>query len=375
MKGPPREGGPSEAIPASATDVRREWNPGRLTTYNLGMRSAGIAIGTVVASLVACRPAEPGVSPSEAKAEAQRDAASDAELESARAACERREPHGCERLELERSRRACEAGKLEGCDHYDVEQAMCLEHPTGPLCDAMRRRGDLPPDAPPLADAFGCRTTEGPIGPQAVVCLAEDLVSIRDAAGTWEQWRVSRWGREDTLQRAIWVATLVDGPPLSLTTIEVETSGPLCGPVVVHSKKGSDPSPRPAVCTTTAHHVVGAHGLLRATLGARDPEAEAALAQLPTVEEVCDHASACEHAIAAARARPASATGEEVELPGPPPPGPRTLQQCHARWWSAASAEQALGRTLPAACEPIRGDLGGLPSLPPSFTASPDSPW
>jgi hypothetical protein len=360
-------------------DGRWEWNPRPVATYNLGMRSARIAIGmliaSVAASIVACRPAVPGGPPAGAKAEALRDAVSDGELESARSACERREPHGCERLELERSRLACAAGTLEGCDHYAVEQAMCLESPARPICDAMRHRGDLPPEPPPLAEAFGCRVTEGPIGPHAVVCLAEDRVSVRDAAGVWDQWLVRRWGREDTVQRAIWVATLLDGPPLWLTAIEVEASTGLCGPVVVRSAKRSDRSTRPVACTSTALHVVGAHGLLRATLGAGDPEAEAALARLPSVEEVCGHAIACERAIAAAQPRPASAAGEEIELPGPPPPGPRTLQQCHARWWSAASAEQALGRTLPAACERLRDDLGGLPTLAPYFDHPAEPPW
>lgn len=355
-------------------DVRSRWNPRSVATYNLGMRGARIGIGTIVAVIVACRPAEPGVAPAETRAEAQRDAVSDAELASARSACERREPHGCERLELERSRRACEAGELEGCDHYVVEQAMCLEHPSGPLCAAMRRRGDLPPEPAPLAEAFGCRWTEATIGPSALVCLAEDRISIRDAAGVWDQWLVRRWGREDTLQRAIWVATLLDGPSLWLTEVEVEAKSGLCASIVVRATEGSERSVQPVACKATARHVVGAGGLLHATLGARDPEAEAALARLPTVDEVCRHASACELAIASARPRPASTTGEESELPGPPPPGPRTLQQCHARWWSAASAEQALGRTLPE-CERIRDDLGGLPTLAPHFEVPAEPPW
>lgn len=47
-----------------------------------------------------------------------------------------------------------------------------------------------------------------------------------------------------------------------------------------------------------------------------------------------------------------------------PSDGPRTLQHCHARWWSAASTEQQFYRTLPAACERIHEPMGGLPALP-----------
>jgi len=304
------------------------------------------------------------------------------ELEQARGSCERGEPGGCDRVELEQSRIACKAGELHGCDHYDLVRSICFEHPEGPLCDALRRHGDLPPEPPPLAEAFGCRVTEGPIGPHAVVCLAEDRVSIYDVTGQWEQWKIGSWGREDTQDRAIRVAWLVDGPPLWLTTVEVEGTGPLCGVVVVRSTKrrAARAEPPPGVCKSTALHVVGSQGLLHATLGARDLEAEAALAEQPTVEEVCRHADACELAIAAARPRPAPPPAAEddveisyeVDAPPVPSPGPRTLQHCHARWWSAALAEQERGRKPPAECGDVLGQLGEVLVEDPHFGPWPD---
>lgn len=330
------------------------------------MRSARVAVGVVVASIAACRPGEPAATPG---------ARAEAELERARVACEQGEPGGCDRLELERARHACEAGTAEGCEDYDVARSICLEHPEGPLCDALRRHGDLPAEPPPLAEAFGCRATESLVGAPAVVCLAADRISIRDADGAWEQWRVASWRREDTPERAIRVAELVDGAALWLTTIEIEIESGLCAPVVVRSIEGeASRDARPPTCTSTAYHVGGMRGLLRATLGARDAEAEDALAQLSPVEEVCGRADACERAIAASRPRPASVDGVEVEVPGPPPHGPRTLQQCHARWWSAVQAEQWHRRAVPAECDPL--DAGSLPRFaPPDSTPWPPDPW
>jgi hypothetical protein len=203
-----------------------------------------------------------------------------------------------------------------------------------------------------------------------VVCLAEDRVSIRDAAGRWEQWQVASWEREATHERVLWVATLVDGAPLWLTTVEVEATGLACGAVVQRSTKRRAPRdvPPPTTCKSTAFHVVGSQGLLHATLGAGDSEAEAALAQLPTVEDVCRHADACEIAIAQSLPNP---DGVEVDLS--PSSGPRTLQHCHARWRSAASIDQLFHRTLPAACERIHEDIGGLPTLPPPYPR--DESW
>ena len=319
----------------------------------------------LIGTIAGCRTAD---SPSPPAARDPRVA-----LAEARGSCERGEPGGCERLELERARLSCEAGRAAGCEDYDIARSICLERPVGPLCDVMRRRGDLPPEPPPLDEAFGCHVTEGPIGPHAVVCLAEDRVSIRDAAGRWEQWQVASWKREDTHQRALWVATLVDGASLWLTTVEVEATGLACGAVVHRSTKRRAPRdvpPPPSTCKSNAFHVVGSQGLLRATLGAGDAEAEDALAQLPTVEDVCRHADACELAIMASHRDPTS----DVEI-GPPSDGPRTLQHCHARWWSAASTEQQLYRALPAACERIHDAMGGLPTLPPPYEWTPDDVW
>jgi hypothetical protein len=329
------------------------------------MRGAPVVVGLLVGSLAACRPADPLASP------AARDPG--VELERARVSCERGEPGACDRTRLELARVSCEAGAAEDCERYDIALSICLERSEGPLCDVFRRHGELPPEPPPLAQAFGCHVTEGPIGPHAVVCLAEDRVSIRDSAGGWEQWQVTSWGREDTRQHAIRVATLVDGAPLWLTTVEVEGTSVLCGAVVRKSSKrrGRRNAPPPTTCKATAVHVVGLHGLLHATLGAGDAEADAELESLPTVEGVCASADVCERAIEAARPRPpADPYAEEGEVPGPsvPSPGPRTLQHCHARWWSAARAEQEQGRALPAACEGLSEQLGGLPAVDPPIT-------
>jgi hypothetical protein len=314
------------------------------------MRSSTPAVVVLVGMAVACRPAEaPAPPPSSAELE----------LEGERLACERGEPGACDLHELERARRSCEQGMVEGCDHFELVRAICLEHPDGPLCDRLRQRGELPPEPPPLADAFGCRSTEGPIGPHAVVCLAADRVSIRDSAGRWEQWQVERWRREDTREHAIRVAELVDGAPLSLTMVE------------------APPAARVApFAPSTAYHVAGNHGLLRATLGARDPEAEDALAELPTVEEVCRHADACERAIAAARPRAPSPDGEEGEVAEPTPSvGPHTLRHCHSRWFMAANAhlEQHHPPSLPDECGSIRDDAGFPIVIPPHDT--PAEPW
>jgi hypothetical protein len=343
--------------------VHSGWNRTSLATYNIDMRGAPVVVGFLAGSLAACRPVHP--------LEALAARADSVELERASGSCDRGEPGGCDRVALEIARISCEEGAAADCERYDTEVSRCLEHSEGPLCDAMRRHGDLPPEPPPLAEAFGCHVTEGPIGPHAVVCLAEDRVSIRDSAGGWEQWQVTSWGREDTRQHAIRVATLVDGAPLWLTTVEIEGTSVLCGVVVRKSSKrrGRRDAPPPTTCKATAVHVVGLHGLLRATLGAGDAEAEAELELLPTVEGVCASADVCENAIEAARPRPAEDPyAAEQEVPAPSPPGPQTLQHCHARWWSAARAEQAQGRALPAVCEGLPELLGGLPAVDPPIT-------
>lgn len=323
----------------------------------------GTIVGGLLLGAAACRPSGPPAAGAEG-----------AGLEVVHQGCERGEPGACDRVELDRARRSCARGGEEGCDHLELVRSICLEHTEGPLCDDMRQRGELPREPPLLAAAAGCRRTEGPIGPHAVVCLAEHHVSLRDASGQWEQWVVARWGRQDTRERAIRVIDLVDGAPLWLTTVEVEAPPERCVPVVVRSGAGgrAEPASR-ARCHVDALHVVGEHGLLRATLGPRDLEAEDALGELPTVEAVCGHAEACVRAVAAARprtvavAREGQGEAEGVELPQWN--GPRTLQRCHQRWWAAASAhvERTLDHTLPAACGHLGDEEGYFPTLTPPY--------
>lgn len=261
---------------------------------------------------------------------------------------------------LEPLRRDCAAGVLQACDEYELQRALCLQLPDGPGCDRLRERGELPPAPPPLADAFGCRPTQGPIGPHATMCLAEDRLSIRDASGVWDQWRIEGWQREDTVERVIWVASVQDGPTLWLTPVPgTEPASPLAG------------LSAPAV----GYHVVGEGGLLHATLGSRDGAAEDELAARPDVDEVCRHADACEQAIAAARRvaapRPA-AVAEDAEV-AEPEPSPTTAlhtwRACHERWSTAAHGHLAstLPPTLPSECGTVQTYDGWQPVPNPPY--------
>lgn len=185
-------------------------------------------------------------------------------------------------------------------------------------------RGEIPPEPPPLSDAFGCRPTLDIIGPHAVICLAGDRLSIRDAGGRWDQWRIEGWRREDTTLRVIWVVSVVDGTTLWLTLVpDPEPSSP-------RSTLGP-PAP--------GYHVVGSRGLLHSMLGARDSMAEDELHTLPAVERPSLHQ------------RPARRPSRPVMPDGPSPP--------------TITSRAGSTRPCPRSAAPCRAMTAGPPSRSP----------
>lgn len=249
---------------------------------------------------------------------------------------------------LEVSARACDLGADLACDNYDLYVSGCLQQYDGPACDDLRAQGKLPVSPPPRTHAFGCHWSRpGPLdpeGPRVAVCLAEDRISVRDAAGRWEQWRVENWHREDTPQQAIWVADGVESPSIRLAAASSsDASAPASG--------GS------------TYYVGTGDGLLQLMLEAdRDDKAERRLATLPPVEEMCLHADACEME----PLRESDALGEreddDHERLIRPPPGPQTWRHCHRRWSAAAQARLEYkydtrgGASLPPICGAVEFD-------------------
>jgi hypothetical protein len=239
-----------------------------------------------------------------------------------------------QRRGIEVTAQACERGAIQACDTYGLVSSGCLSMPEWPLCDDLRARGELPAPFPPT-HVLGCHRSRGfpgSIQPRlsVEVCLAEDRISVSDAEGRWDQWRVEKWHREDTREQAIWVADGVEGPSIFLTPVlEFGTT-----------------------------YFFTQDGLLQVMLEAeRNEDAERRLAALVPVEEVCRDADACELAPLPGRVRECEAEiigFEEGRESCRPSPGPRTWRHCHQRWSAAAHARlEGMGGNHPR------------PSLPP----------